>query len=168
MHTITYLRLDQFCGHFLFKQKRKQKSTIFHFEAVAVIPECTNYKVINDAQRSITYKGDIKCDSGLAEGWYRFEGSAGYRLPESPPAIHFCGTHAPGWLSGKHPSVEEGVVVRKVCYHWSGDNCQWSNDVSIVNCGGYFVYKLKKPPVCSLRYCVTKGTLLQGPVLGSG
>ncbi|RMX48477.1 hypothetical protein pdam_00008506 [Pocillopora damicornis] len=29
-------------------------------------------------------------------------------MPESPPNEYMCGTHAPGWLNGRHPSVAEG------------------------------------------------------------
>ena len=127
--------------------------------AAAAQSECKTYKTINDAQRSVSYKGSIKCDNGIAEGWYRFVGAAGDRIPESAPATYYCGTHAPGWLNGKHPTVAQGKVQRQVCYHWSGDKCRWKNDIEITNCGGFFVYKLKKTPVCSLRYCVEKGEL---------
>ena len=64
-----------------------------------------------------------------------------------------CGTDAPGWMLGNHPTVAESVVTRTVCYHYSDKCCLWSNDISVKNCSGYFVYKLKKPPGCRLRYC---------------
>jgi len=67
-----------------------------------------------------------------------------------------CGTHAPGWLNGSHPSVADGIVTRKVCYHWSSGCCQWHNNIRVKNCGAFYVYELQKPAggnVCSLRYC---------------
>ena len=30
--------------------------------------------------------------------------------------MYYCGTHAPGWLSGGHPLLADGVVQRKVCF----------------------------------------------------
>ena len=86
-----------------------------------------------------------------------------------------CGTHAPGWLSGAHPTVAEGAVQRKVCFHWSSGCCQWSRNIQVRNCGGYFVYELEKPPTCSLRYCgektqgreiilIGQATAVDGPV----
>ena len=120
--------------------------------------ECSSYKSIDEADRSINYKGAVKCDSGLTPAWYRFEGAAGDRLPEVAPDKNYCGTHAPGWLNGKHPTPPEGRVQRQVCFHWSNNNCLWKQDIEVRNCGAYFVYKLDKPKAgCSLRFCVTKG-----------
>ena len=119
--------------------------------------ECSSYKSIDEADRSINYKGAVKCDNGLAPGWYRFEGSAGDRLPEVAPEQQYCGTHAPGWLNGKHPTPPEGRVQRQVCFHWSNKKCLWNVNIEVRNCGGYFVYNLVKPPGCSMRFCVTKG-----------
>ena len=127
--------------------------------------ECSSYKSINEPDRSVGYKGSVKCDSGMAPDWYRFVGSAGDRLPEVAPDTHYCGTHAPGWLNGKHPTPPEGRVQRQVCFHWSGNKCRWSANIEVRNCGAYFVYKLTKPPVCSLRFCVTKGNQTKKPAL---
>ena len=27
---------------------------------------------------------------------------------------------ATGWLSGSHPTVNQGAVRRRVCFHWAG------------------------------------------------
>ena len=122
--------------------------------------ECSSYKEISDADRSIDHRGKVKCDNDIAEGWYRFVGAAGDRIPESAPEELHCGTQAPGWLNGEHPTVSEGNVQRQVCYHWSGNECRWKNDIEITNCGDFFVYKLKTPPVCNcLRFCVKKGDI---------
>ena len=99
----------------------------------------------------------VRCDQrDLAPGWYRFQGAAGDKMPTSCVPMRRCGTHAPGWLSGAHPTVAQGIVPRKVCYHWSNKCCLWSNNIRIRNCGGFFVYELQKTPVCSLRYCGNK------------
>ncbi len=94
------------------------------------------------------------CDNGLS-GWYRFEGAAGTRMLESCPSQNSCGTHAPGWMSGGHPSVNEGQVTRTVHFNWSNSCSHWSTSVQVSNCGDYYVYELNGTPVCSLRYCGT-------------
>ena len=74
-------------------------------------------------------------------------------MPTSCVAKNRCGTHAPGWLNGQHPKVEEGVVTRQVCFHWGDNCCNWSNNVKVRNCGEFYVYELRKTPQCQLRYC---------------
>ena len=64
-----------------------------------------------------------------------------------------CGTYYTGWMSGSLPTVAEGNVTRKVCYHgWNGC-CEDSNDIEVVNCGQYYVYNLSPPPGCDFKYC---------------
>ncbi|EDO34586.1 predicted protein, partial [Nematostella vectensis] len=74
-------------------------------------------------------------------------------IPSACPSENLCNTDATGWVNGAHPTVEEGIVTRRVCYHWSTNCCSWSNDIRILNCGSYYIYELIKPPVCYLRYC---------------
>jgi len=66
-----------------------------------------------------------------------------------------CGTNRPGWLSGIHPSVAEGAVKRTVCFYGPSGCCQYSTEIRVRNCGGYYVYRLRKPPnmQCPFRYC---------------
>ena len=78
-------------------------------------------------------------------------------MPTSAVAINHCGTHAPGWMNGQHPNKNDGVVKRNVCFNWSGKTCQWSIEISVRNCGAFYVYWLKKTPNCYLRYCGNKG-----------
>ena len=117
------------------------------------------YKILNSIDRRVGYTGQspLRCDQPergpFTEGWYRFTGAAGERMPTKCPAKNRCGTHAPGWLQGGHPTVAQGIVSRKVCYHWSSSCCNWSNDIKVKNCGAFYVYELKRTPVCSLRYC---------------
>lgn len=80
-------------------------------------------------------------------------GESGDQIPEICVPERHCGTLAPGWLHGKHPSVKDGEVTREVCYHWSNDCCNWKNNITIRNCSDFYVYKLDKPPKCYLRYC---------------
>ena len=73
-------------------------------------------------------------------------------MPTSCVSSGRCGTSASGWMNGVHPTVAEGKVTRKVCYNYDSC-CQWSNNIDVVNCGLFYVYKLSRPPVCTLRYC---------------
>ena len=64
-----------------------------------------------------------------------------------------CATDAPGWLSGGHPALADGAVQRTVCFRGSSNCCSWLTDISVRNCGGFYVYQLKRPPYCNFRYC---------------
>ena len=137
------------------KYNNKKNNRLF-FLLLAALDECSNYKVLDGADRAQdnAAQNNVRCDQrDLQVGWYRFQGDAGDKMPEQCVPQKRCGTHAPGWLQGAHPSVAEGVVERKVCYHWSSNCCHWSNNIKVRNCGGFFVYELQKTPVCSLRYC---------------
>lgn len=118
--------------------------------------ECVSYTPISDADRHINH-GDINnlCDSSIENRWYRFTGAAGTSMPGTCPAVNRCNTDATGWLSDPHPTVSDGIVTRKVCYHWVSDCCHWSNTIEVLNCGDFYIYKLVPPPVCNLRYCGT-------------
>ena len=117
--------------------------------------ECSAYTPLNEADRKLSFldKLVVKCDNHLTGKWYRFTGEAPGSIPESCVEKYRCGTHAPGWLKGKHPTVAEGVVTRQVCYNWGDNCCHWSNDIQIRNCGEFYVYNLPKAPACQLRYC---------------
>ena len=122
------------------------------------ISECQNYGSLNSGDRKITYSSHHDyCDSGLGPGWFRFEGSAGTRMPTSCPPTDRCSTDATGWLNGGHPTVADGQVSRQVCFHWVGNCCFWSTNIKVRNCGSYYVYYLNGTPgsACHLRYCGT-------------
>ena len=89
----------------------------------------------------------------MSHDWYRMTGASGDQIPEGCVPINRCGTRAPGWLNDTHPTVKDGLQRAQVCYHWNNDCCKWKNNITIRNCGSYFVYQLVKPPDCRLRYC---------------
>ena len=100
----------------------------------------------------------MNCDRDyLIPSWYRFQGAAGDRIADKCVPDGRCGTPAPGWMRGNHPTVAEGVVTREVCYHIYKDCCYWSNNISVKNCGGYFVYKLERTRNCFAGYCGNGG-----------
>ncbi|XP_019636817.1 PREDICTED: oncoprotein-induced transcript 3 protein-like [Branchiostoma belcheri] len=117
---------------------------------------CSDYIVLNEASRNVQNKAKADgCDSGFAGEWYRFMEPAGTVMPtEAPPESHRCGTHAPMWMNGQHPTRADGAVSRKACAYWDGNTCTWSTTIHVLACPhGYFVYKLPKSPACSLVYC---------------
>ena len=132
----------------------------------AAAPECSSYNELNDATRLDSFSGgQATCDQwdGFQNGWYRFVGASGTQIATSAPPKNRCRTHATGWMQGQHPTVDEGAVTRKVCYHWGSNTCNWSNDIKVRQCpGGFFVYELVKPPVCHLRYCTASSSVAPG------
>ena len=124
------------------------------------ISECQKYEILNNPHRKITHKIHSllsDCDYGIGPGWFRFEGAAGTRMPTSCPPIYSCGTYAPGWLNGGHPTVADGQVTRKVCFRWTSGCCHRSTNIKVRNCGSYYVYYLSGTSYgyCPLRYCGT-------------
>ena len=117
--------------------------------------ECSNYRFLNESNRARTYYHrslPFLCDDNIS-GWYRFSGGAGSQMAESCVNMNHCGTGAPGWLNGTHPAVLDGTVQRQVCFRYLNSCCYYSTYISVRNCGGFYVYKLERPPRCDLRYC---------------
>ncbi|XP_069839862.1 uromodulin-like isoform X2 [Dendropsophus ebraccatus] len=120
---------------------------------------CLNHTVLDEPWRSTSnmYDERYNCDSSK-NGWYRFVGSGGVRMPEKCTLDYACGTHASMWLNGTHPIVSDGAVNRTVCANW-GSCCFWSTTVQIKACpGGYHVYRLNGTPACHLSYCTDPST----------
>ena len=119
---------------------------------------CFHYKNLSEANRKISYDtpfGSELCDYQLPEGWYRFVGAAGTKMPTTRVPAYRCGTDWSGWLISAHPTVEDGEVQRTVCFSDRSIGCKYSNDIIVKNCGSCFIYKLFHPPGCESRYCGT-------------
>ena len=120
------------------------------------------YTEINNPRRSKKCswnKGEIAlCDRDLPLGWYRFTSFAGGELPEHMVRQDQCGTRAPVWLNGRHPTKKGQNVVRQACVNKLDLNygCWEFFDINIMNCGDYFVYYLPPPDHCSVAYCAGK------------
>ncbi|XP_063691658.1 uncharacterized protein LOC134823987 [Bolinopsis microptera] len=109
------------------------------------------YKEVDDVRR---LKYSHKYGTGftrfnldnLFNGWIRYTIGTG-RMMEEPPAVtNMCTTEYQGWIDGEHPRDNEGVVQRKVCWKYNGNDCHSSNEISVKNCGKYYVYGIVKPP----------------------
>ncbi|CAH3141700.1 unnamed protein product [Pocillopora meandrina] len=119
---------------------------------------CYHYKNLTDANRKITYvtpHGSELCDKQLPEGWYRFVGAAGTKMPTTRVPAYRCGTHWSGWLDGAPPTVEDGEVRKVVCFSDRSTGCRHSVLSFVKNCSSYFIYKLYPTSSCASRYCGT-------------
>ena len=126
------------------------------------IDVCNNYKVLSGGDRAqgSVWKGKVDCNGSRGDvilGWYRFQGAAGDRILDKCVPKGHCSAPVPGWMRGNHPTVAEGLVTRGVCYHFGRDCCFLSHNITVKNCGGYFVYMLESPYVCSARFCGNGG-----------
>ena len=118
---------------------------------------CYNYRNLSEANRKSSYVtpyGSGLCDNSLPEGWYRFVGAAGTKMPTTRVPAFRCSTVWSGWLDGAHPAVEDGEVSRKVCFSFRSIGCKTSEIILVKNCGSFYIYKFTKPD-CSSRYCST-------------
>ena len=118
------------------------------------------YITIDDPRRSTAYNSSSAnlCDRYALQdnAWYRFSSSAGGEIPTIIPKLGSCGTTAPIWMKGSHPSVEEGTVTRQVCAFVAFQlpiGCGTSYNIGVRNCSGFYIYRLKSPLQCNSAYC---------------
>lgn len=128
-------------------------------DAPNCVDPCENYVRLDEPSRSMEHETEEPvCDKNL-QGWYRFVGDGGVKLAETCVPMFRCETGAPMWLSGSHPTPEEGIVSRTACAHWSDNCCLWKKEVKVKACpGDYYVYLLQGTPDCDLRYCTDPST----------
>ena len=90
--------------------------TMFSFLSSFFFLARSNYRILNETDRKNDYhtlKSAVhKYDGRLRKGWYRFMGAAGRKMPSQVLLISRCGTDATGWLSGSHPTANQGAVRR--------------------------------------------------------
>ncbi len=139
------------------------------FTALSYDP-CYNYTVLDDLRRATSnqlqssyyaqYTPKLLCDRDVNwVGWYRlFIRGQSVQMPDTCVDQLSCGTHAPLWMNGSHPQIEDGVVTRSVCGHWLNNCCFFkSNPIKVKACpGGYYVYEFVRAVNCYLAYCAGK------------
>ena len=116
------------------------------------------YETINDVRRSTAYtETKDLCDRSITDGkWYRFQSPAGNKMPETNPGNGRCGTYAPIWLNGHHPTTYNVVTDVTACavMPWLDPVCGIAYNIKVVRCSGdFFLYRLKPPKYCSIAYC---------------
>ena len=137
--------------------EKGQKGVQFQLPSSLLPSECSNYDVLDEPWRNVstTNVGNgHKCDRTMSVGWKRFAESIGGEMPDSCPASkNRCGTAAPGWLSGSHPTVVGQKTAMTVCFRYDGQCCWQQVSVEVTNCGAYYVYNLPETPNCNYAYC---------------
>ncbi|CAB3990373.1 partial [Paramuricea clavata] len=88
------------------------------------------------------------------------------KLATSCPSTSSCGTGAPGWLPDGHPKPEDGMVRRKVCFHYDGNCCYKALYIDVINCPGMYVYGLVNTVFdFAARYCLEDDKKSKSPLL---
>ncbi|KAL7891897.1 hypothetical protein AOLI_G00013730 [Acnodon oligacanthus] len=125
---------------------------------------CYSYTVLDEPWRATNYSDitNVRCDQYVSwVGWYRLKYyGQDVRMPESCVTMLMCGTHAPLWINGAHPQLQDGVVTRQICGHWNNDCCYFrSNPIRVKTCpGNFYVYEFVRPSSCMLAYCADAAT----------
>ncbi|RDD43408.1 Deleted in malignant brain tumors 1 protein [Trichoplax sp. H2] len=125
---------------------------------------CKKYRIISDNTRSFDFFNQsikLKCDDNIIESvWYRFKSSHKDDLvvPTRCIPMFKCQTISTGWINGKYPTVNQGIVKRMACFNFHNSCCHTSNMIRIRNCHSYFVYNLSASKSCNpgTRYCTIK------------
>ncbi|XP_036429013.1 uncharacterized protein LOC118809641 isoform X2 [Colossoma macropomum] len=122
------------------------------------VDPCYSYTALNDTWRSSTGStATSQCDAYVNwVGWYRlfYQGQSA-KMPESCVNLYRCGTTFPLWLSGSHPNLQDGVVVRQICGSSGSDCCYFKSlPIQVKACpGNYYVYEFVKTSFCNAAYC---------------
>jgi len=134
---------------------------------------CINYKTLDSADRNVaTLEDDSVCSGGNSgccdqtgsgtispdwkgNGWYRFMGDAGTKMPDSPVGERRCGSDITSWIAGGHPSFKDfqKEVTRTIHFEWEGKVSWKSLEAKVMHCGDFYVYNLKDISKCNSVYC---------------
>ncbi len=121
---------------------------------------CISYTTINDPTRNANKTGIYTtCDNGplfnASNGgsWIRFVGTGGTIISLTSPGEYHCGGYLSGWFNGTLPTTVGTLVNGTVCFEIYPHLCWWSIRMSVINCGGFYVYFLSSVPGCNARYC---------------
>ena len=89
--------------------------------------------------------------------WVLFINATGaMMIPTAAPAYYSCQTSAPGWYGGPMPTTLGSRSNGTACYNnGAGNTGDYTNQIQVLHCGGYYLYALIAPSQCSLRYCTT-------------
>ncbi|XP_033097225.1 uncharacterized protein LOC117101360 [Anneissia japonica] len=124
---------------------------------------CTTHIELSQPWRSISYPPEQDNSyhyTNLLNYWYRFVGGGGGDMPTMCIKAKSCGVLKPIWMSGDHPTSDEGAVSRTVCTSVTdnGENncCIRMNTIEVKNCTRFYVYKLFQPQDCDEGFCADK------------
>ncbi|KAK3755691.1 hypothetical protein QZH41_008932 [Actinostola sp. cb2023] len=120
---------------------------------------CTDYKSLNEPRRSPEYtlaRGEKAIsDNNIIPGWYRFTNVERAQIPTAKPEINHCGTVAPIWIKGKHPTTKGDVAEAIACTNVNNrlKGCMFRRQIVVKNCGDYYVYYLHPSNGRGMAYC---------------
>ena len=154
---------------------RGRASRVFFFALIVAFPHSKrSVRVAQVANTSSTCgAASLRATNVGDDKWYRFVGSGGDALPVHSPQCLHCGTDRVGWLSGWEPSKGTpppdytapgsypppgaGEVNATVCFDYCdpgyAGSCRSHVTVGVVNCGGYYLWRLPFAPDCASGYC---------------
>ncbi|XP_048026674.1 pancreatic secretory granule membrane major glycoprotein GP2-like [Megalobrama amblycephala] len=123
---------------------------------------CHNYQSLDNPWRATNESGLYLCHESFPwNGWYRlFYNGMDIRMPESCVNVYSCNAIRSLWLTGPHPQIEDGVVIREVCGVEDSDCCgRTFFPIRVKACpGNYYVYELVKQFHCA-GYCIDVNTI---------
>ena len=92
--------------------------------------------------------------------WYRFQSSSYSRMVDNCIPVRKCSSDLTGWLNGEHPTFEDSIVRREVCFHGLLNCCYRTVQIRVRECQAYYVYELNPSPTERFsRYCASARTL---------
>lgn len=129
--------------------------TITTTSTVTLPAQCSSYIWINDVTRLLISSGGTSCDSSspfsTTMTWFRFIGFSGTMLATTSSGPNQCGTVYTGWYSGTMPTWSS-TIIGTSCFGSSAIDCQFTDTIAVSNCGSFYVYAFRTPPLCPARY----------------
>lgn len=125
---------------------------------------CSSYRKLSGADRAagfrkLTNKSDKR--SNWKEDWYRFTGKAGDKIASMDTSgkgcltSPSCGAKYPGYLMKTHPNhLGPGEnVIETLCFSNGKTCCAKTQNIEIMKCKDFFIYKLPAACIKRGRYC---------------
>lgn len=122
-----------------------------------VVDTCFHYKHLNETNRKNNYKTPLKfvlCDKQLQEGWYRFVGAAGTKMPTTRVPAFRCGTNwSAGWM----------VLILQWKMVWLPRRSALVIVIPVANTGQRFMWKIVNSTSSTnfAQLLVTRATVVQ-------
>ena len=74
-------------------------------------------------------------------------------MAESPCVFNKCGAQFGGYMLGGHPGPADGETSRTVYFDTSFGSPVYPTNITVTQCGDYFVYYLVDVPGNNFGYC---------------
>ena len=123
-------------------------------------PECRD--ILSETNRQQSFGYGSNSDNRLVPGWYRFQSNSYSRMVDNViPVRKMQLWSVTGWLNGEHPTFEDSIVGREVCFHGLLNCCYRTVQIRVRESQSYYVYELINPSPTERfsRYCASAWTL---------